>query len=141
MAGDRLTLFVPGDPVAKARARTVRTAKGGTRSYTPTKTVRWEDWVALNAVEALDRGLIPFDGPVWMRIRVFVRRPATRPKKYLYPDKRPDLDNYIKAVLDGLQKAGVWRDDAQVVELDARKDYALGDRRPGIKIDIESVPR
>ena len=31
--------------------------------------------------------------------------------------KRGDLDNYAKAVLDGLQKGGVLENDKQVIEL------------------------
>ena len=140
MVGDRLTFYVPGDPVAKGRGRAVRTASGRPRVFTPTKTVRWEDWIALNAERALSTKIGTFDeGAVAIEIIVNVRRPISRPKKYVWPDKRPDLDNYIKAVLDGLQKAGVWRDDAQVVRIAAIKQYATGDRRPGIQIDIRAI--
>ena len=39
------------------------------------------------------------------------------------PMKKPDLDNVVKAVLDGCN-AVAFRDDALVVELTARKLYA-----------------
>lgn len=144
MVGDRLTFYVPGDPVAKARARTVRTSKGGVRSFTPAKTVRWEDWIALNADQALEKMIGTFEGPVALDVKVYLRRPPSRPKKYVWPDKRPDIDNYVKAVMDGLQKAGVWKDDAQVVQLQASKEYAqipgkTTSRRPGIRVTIQAI--
>ncbi len=42
------------------------------------------------------------------------------------PDKRPDLDNFIKCALDGITGI-VVRDDARVVSLEAMKAY---DARP-----------
>jgi Holliday junction resolvase RusA-like endonuclease len=48
-----------------------------------------------------------------------------RPKKWVrdLPTTIPDLDNLIKAVLDGCNQAGVWKDDAQVVRLVSSKGY------------------
>lgn len=41
----------------------------------------------------------------------------------LLPDKRPDLDNLTKLLLDGLN--GVcWKDDNQVISLHAHKYYS-----------------
>ena len=38
------------------------------------------------------------------------------------PDKRKrDLDNHLKATLDGLTHAGVWADDSQIDELTVRR--------------------
>ena len=43
------------------------------------------------------------------------------------PDKRRrDLDNVLKALLDGLTHSGVWGDDSQVVDLRIRKASSLG---------------
>lgn len=43
------------------------------------------------------------------------------------PDKRRrDLDNVLKALLDGLTHAGVWADDSQVVDLHIRKAATIG---------------
>ncbi len=49
-----------------------------------------------------------------------------------YPVSRPDLDKLIRAVLDALTMR-VWRDDAQVIGINARKIY---DRTPGVDIVI-----
>lgn len=40
------------------------------------------------------------------------------------PAVKPDLDKLIRSTLDALGEAGVWRDDAQVVQVDASKAYA-----------------
>jgi crossover junction endodeoxyribonuclease RusA len=53
---------------------------------------------------------------------------------------RPDLDKLVRAVLDALSEAGVWRDDAQVVSVVARKAYGSA---PGLTVEIvrrESLP-
>jgi Holliday junction resolvase RusA-like endonuclease len=54
--------------------------------------------------------------------------PKSRAKKKTqaqqYKDTRPDIDNLIKAVLDGLNMAGIWRDDAQIAILRASKTWS-----------------
>ena len=40
----------------------------------------------------------------------------------IWPCKRPDADNMLKAVLDGCNGV-VWKDDCQVVQLYATKVY------------------
>lgn len=43
------------------------------------------------------------------------------------PDKRRrDVDNVLKALLDGLTHAGVWGDDSQVVDLRISKAPTIG---------------
>ena len=41
----------------------------------------------------------------------------------LKPTVKPDIDNYIKCVLDGLTKV-VWTDDNLIVDITAKKRYA-----------------
>jgi Holliday junction resolvase RusA-like endonuclease len=53
----------------------------------------------------------------------------------LRPCSRPDIDNYIKAVFDGGNEI-IWKDDSQVVSLQARKFYT---DTPGISV-IASWP-
>ena len=54
---------------------------------------------------------------------------------YLRPPKRPDLDNYIKGTLDGLN--GIfWEDDGQIVELHAGKYYS---DKPRIEMEIKEM--
>ncbi|MBQ2175307.1 MAG: RusA family crossover junction endodeoxyribonuclease, partial [Alphaproteobacteria bacterium] len=39
---------------------------------------------------------------------------------------KPDLDNLTKALLDALNDIA-WHDDAQIVDLQIRKEYTTGD--------------
>ena len=51
------------------------------------------------------------------------------------PDKRPDLDNYIKAVLDGLNMAA-FDDDGAITNITASKLYA---DRPYVLIVLDCL--
>lgn len=85
--------------------------------------------------------------PVRVKVTFYIEAPQyIRRMKYLvdelrqekiYCAKRPDLDNYIKAVLDSISDAGcVWQDDNQVVVLQAEKKYSLN---PRIELVITEV--
>lgn len=50
-------------------------------------------------------------------------------------EKKPDLDNLAKSVLDALNGI-VWRDDAQVASLSMSKQIAAGDECPGVLIRV-----
>ena len=50
------------------------------------------------------------------------------------PPRRPDLDKLCRACLDSLTGI-VWRDDAQVVRLEASKGYGA----PGVVIWVEPI--
>jgi crossover junction endodeoxyribonuclease RusA len=54
----------------------------------------------------IQRGAKHFAGKLKVEIEAF------RPDK-----RRRDLDNLLKAVLDGLTHAGVWEDDSNIVDL------------------------
>ena len=60
-----------------------------------------------------------------------------RPKsvKRQYATGTYDIDKLTRAVLDSITKAGVWRDDSDVVDLTVRKTYA-DNHQPGVLISI-----
>jgi len=120
---------IPGPPVAKGRARAfVRGGKVG--HFTPKKTEAYESSVRLFAAQAM-AGAAPMDGPIELTVIAFLPIPPSWPKKKqadalagsLRPTGRPDLDNIVKAVKDGMNGI-VWRDDSQVVDLAAGKRYS-----------------
>lgn len=53
----------------------------------------------------------------------------------IFCSKKPDIDNYLKALLDSMTGI-VFKDDGQVVECRARKLYSL---KPRIKFTIKEV--
>jgi crossover junction endodeoxyribonuclease RusA len=59
-----------------------------------------------------------------------------KPSAPIFPAGRPDLDKLTRAVLDGLTAGGAWRDDSQVVSLQACKLYG---QQPGCIIEIEQL--
>ena len=68
-------------------------------------------------------------GPLRLTVTAWLPMPASIPKKRrasALPSKRPDLDNYIKQVEDALQ-GYAFKDDAQIVTIEARKRYARQD--------------
>jgi len=75
----------------------------------------------------------PLDEPIQIDLVFELPRPATSPKRVLYPAKKPDLDKLVRAVLDALTGI-IYADDARVVALSATKRYAKG--APVVKVSI-----
>jgi Holliday junction resolvase RusA-like endonuclease len=127
----RVCFTVIGDPVPKARPRTVR--KGGrTWSYTPKKVTKWEDAVREEAEKFFDE---PFNGPVALILTFFLNRPKSR-RKENYVVTTPDLDNLEKAFLDGLNEVA-YMDDKQVVVKNAVKRYIVSGEP---RVEVTVVP-
>ncbi|MFB7185226.1 RusA family crossover junction endodeoxyribonuclease [Streptomyces sp. NPDC056230] len=56
-----------------------------------------------------------------------------------YPGKYPDLDKLARSTLDALRMGGAYRDDAQVVILNAVKVYADQDEAAGARIRVSEA--
>lgn len=69
-------------------------------------------------------------------------REQLRPDAPHYPTRRTggDLDKLVRAVMDALTQSGHIHDDAQVVDISARKLYdghpAFGLTKPGVQIEV-----
>ena len=65
---------------------------------------------------------VPMRGPLKVGIGWTYRGPVKMAGKAVSAKAtRPDLDNLAKLVLDAATKAGYWKDDAQVADLQLRK--------------------
>lgn len=85
---------IPGEPVPKGRPRFT---KGG-NTYTPRDTRMYEGLVAWSW---RSQGLPRITSDIYLEAVFFCSR------KY-------DLDNLVKALLDGLQQGGAFKNDSQV---------------------------
>jgi Holliday junction resolvase RusA-like endonuclease len=121
---DPITLIVDGEPVPKGRPRV-----GRGHVYTPDKTRAYQGMVRqLAALEM--RGRPPLTGPVRaeLLIELAVPRSWSRTRELaaiagvIMPASRPDLDNFCKAAIDACNGI-IIDDDAQIVELRARKKF------------------
>lgn len=121
----QIMLRIPGPPTPKGRPRFTRQG----RAYTPAKTKTYEDEVAMLGKAAM-KGQEPFRTPVAVYVRATFLTPASYSKTrtdaclagYEQHIKRPDLDNIVKAITDGLNGV-VYHDDSQIVVLHATKMY------------------
>ena len=69
-------------------------------------------------------------------VTFYVVRPKSAPKRVRYPTTRPDLDNYLKTLLDALDKFA-FPDDAQIVNIHAKKAFAAVGTPPRIEFILE----
>ena len=94
------------------------------------------------------RGGSPLEGPVAVRLRFWLTRPAShygtgrnkavvKPSAPQRPAGRPDVDKLARAVLDGLTMGGAFADDSQVVDLQASKWYVTDGDAAGCVITVE----
>ena len=130
-------IYIPGDPRGKERPRFSR-ASG--RIYTPRKTEIFENRVAL-AFRQKYPDQIPSDEDLQITVSAAFRIPASWSKKKRerarghWCRKKPDADNILKAVCDGLNGVA-YTDDAQIVRALIEKRH--GDV-PGIVILLEEL--
>jgi Holliday junction resolvase RusA-like endonuclease len=126
MAEKRIELNFDVLPIAKGRPRFKRkfnrqTKLGYTSVRTPLKTKQFEKLIQILAKKQLGNHK-PFDAPVQVAI-AFGFIPPVHPKFAPEHAIRPDLDNLVKSVLDGLNGIA-WTDDALIWKMMAIKSYS-----------------
>lgn len=124
-----VTCRIPGKPQGKGRPRF--TMKG--HAYTPERTVLYEKLIRDEYMRQC--GINHGDTtPLVMDIMIHFTPPKAATKKMredmlswkLYPMKKPDGSNVLKAVEDALNNVA-YRDDVQIVDLHVKKRYAEED--------------
>ena len=112
------------EPVAKGRAKTAFT-NGIIRTYTPAKTKKAQDTIRQKVEALIASGKVkPFPPRLSLELRVtFYRCKSMWLPKYVdMPYIKPDLDNFLKLLLDALNGT-IIPDDAQITTIVARKRW------------------
>lgn len=113
-----LVITVHGEPAPQGSKRHVG---GGRMVESSAKVKPWREAVKYTALDTHPEVL---DGPLCVEVTFTLRKPASAPKRRTtWPQRKPDLDKLLRSTFDALSDAGVWVDDAQVVEVTARKVY------------------
>ena len=120
---------VPGTPVPKGRPRF---GQGSAR--TPDRTRAYEQLVSVLAKAA------HLEAPTFKPVSVYIAARWPRPLRDAVgpPCWRPvggDLDNVVKAILDGMLGV-VYVDDRQVVRIEATKAWAATGEDPGVDVQV-----
>ena len=83
----------------------------------------------------------PEGTPVALMLDVWLPWPKRTAKKVITADpyalhtKKPDSDNLLKPVVDGLTEAGLWEDDNQIAQMYVEKKYCpRGEERAEITV-------
>ena len=118
MTGTRYSFRVGEPPIAKARPR----VSGAGKVYTPTRTRKYENAVAMAAMAA---GVKLQEGRAYVVDIELSKSDAIvhiMDVGELTNTMRGDVDNYCKSILDGIGALPGW-DDGQVVEVKAIKEW------------------
>lgn len=131
-APEELTLVVPGEPVPKGRPRAlIRQGESGkpfAQIYTPVETRAFEKRVATAAQFAVNRAGWTWGEKDRFTLHVEVYR--------TYEGKGGDLDNYIKAVQDALNKIA-YPDDGRIRSLTG--ELAQDTMQPRVFVRVRKV--
>lgn len=126
-------IIIPGNPYPLKRPRF---GKGRAYDHPDNKAMK----ALVSQVWRLQGAKQTIEVPVNVTCLFFFQWPIRTSKKRMtrsngiYHDKRPDIDNLMKWVLDGLTEAGAWKDDALVARLYGEKVYM--DREPCTHVSV-----
>lgn len=129
-----IDLVIYGKPIGKARPRFGRNKHTGkVVTFTPQKTKHYEQEIATTAQCAMF-GKTLMEGPLKVEIKAFFFHKS----KEGFHVSRPDMDNIIKAVLDGLNGV-VFKDDASVAVVSAFKSYVNSEEQERVEVVVDNV--
>lgn len=136
-----MKFFVDGVPIPQGSMSAF--IRGARAVVIDQKSPRLKPWRQMVNVKARDYFPAPLEGAVEASLEFFLPHPryhytktGAKSSRYrIYPPVKPDLDKLVRAVLDGLTGVA-FRDDAQVVTIQASKTYGI---RPGVQISIRSI--
>lgn len=131
------------EPMAQSRPRFARRGRGVV-AYEKKEMKIWRAECSKLVEEAFEAEKL-IEGPLKIDATFYVKAPKyiSSRKKYkekleaeeIFCSKKPDIDNYLKALLDSMTGI-IFKDDGQVAECRARKLYSL---KPRIEFEIKEI--
>lgn len=130
----KVEIEISGQPIGKGRPRFTRNG----HTYTPEKTKEYESRIHAAAwAKMQELKLKPISKFCHLELIAFMDIPKSWPKvkrleaEYgaILPASKPDVDNILKAAMDGLEGA-VYVADSQVTSVNAKKVYCHPDKGP-----------
>lgn len=130
-----ITIKIPFKPVACARPRVTRFGTYYPPAYKAFKKDVCE-WLRENCnFQIISKTPLHVDYEF-----IFARQKKHTVSKYgsgrIHKITRPDLDNYVKAVNDVIQDAGVILDDSHIVSMSASKAFGTPEEEDSINVKI-----
>lgn len=131
---------ISGEPMGKQRPK-FSSANGFVRTYTPAKTMHYEEWVKLCYQQA--NGEYFGEVPLEITVDAYFEIPKSFSKKKwqqaisgeLLPTKKPDADNILKIICDSLNGVA-YKDDKQIVSARIQKHYG---GKPCVVVEIDNA--
>lgn len=134
-----INFVVEGDPIGKGRPRVTRQGNF-THTYTPAKTKNYEKLIQNTFLSKYTFNDI-LHGAIEANIIAYFPIPQSLSKKkqnellynYEKHTKKPDIDNVVKTIFDGLNNLA-FEDDSNIIKLTAEKLYS---NNPRVEIHLK----
>jgi Holliday junction resolvase RusA-like endonuclease len=125
-------VIIEAAPVAMGRPRFTRTG----RVYVPQNTKQGVERIA-----AAFQGHKAIEGPISLKVTFVHVRPSRLnrkkdPVERIPKTTKPDIDNLLKTVMDGMTQGKAWQDDNQVCRVSCEDFYAAKGELPKTIIQI-----
>jgi Holliday junction resolvase RusA-like endonuclease len=121
---DGTEIHIPFHPVPFARPR----FNNGRGFNSP----KYADYKRTIQTWLMSLKLTPMEGPLSLALVFLLEKPKRCSRRY--PAVRPDLDNFVKAMMDCGNEV-LWHDDGQIVHIGAMKIYG----EPGIHLVLNPL--
>ena len=140
-----INLIVYGSPAPQGSKKFVGMVNGHGMMVEMSKKVKpWREDVKA-AAERIRAGASPIDSPLVVRMVFTMPKPTSAPKRRrTWPMRTPDLSKLCRSTEDALTQAGIWKDDARVVEYERLAKVYPGEdpealEAPGVRITIRAA--
>ena len=122
--------MIPGEPKGKGRPRFARVGNY-VKTYTPEATAVYENLIKI-CYQKEHGPRFAREKQLKLSVWIYMKIPESASEKKkrqmmageIRPTKRPDADNVLKAILDGLNDVA-YHDDAQIVDVDVHRYYSI----------------